>query len=171
MGTFACGVRCKEFCKTYADPDLTAKLARYVEPRALTVSERALIAKYPVDALKVYQAKHSATDSTKRIFRGNFRNDESDAYRHFMWSGLIREKMERNRAEAFLNAHEADTGEPDRESQMDKANNGSGISAAEKLMEQGRFSKEALEREAIQALKRGDLRVLSPAGKVPEWKK
>jgi hypothetical protein len=130
-----------------------------------------LIAKFPLDAVKVYLAKRNATNSTKRVFGGNFRNDESDAYRHFMWSGLIREQVSRDRAEAFLNAHEADTGDPEAESQMDKFNNQRGIAAAEKLSSEGKFTQTNLEQEALRSLKHGDLNVITPSGKVPEWKK
>ena len=171
MGTFNCGSQCDKLCKTIIDPDTMAKIARYIEPRALTPVERSLIAKYPIDALRVYQAKRAATDSTKRIFNGNFRNDESDAYRHFLWSGLIREHISHDVTGAFLNAHEADTGEPEAESLMDKSNNEKGIAAAEKLMEQRNFSQKNLEKQAIQALTHNDLNVLSPTRKVPEWKK
>lgn len=167
MGTFDCSTLCEEFCKTYVKPNTITEIAKYVEPRALTPSEKSLIAKYPRDAIKVYQAKRHAT----RIFGGNFRNDESDAYRHFVWSGLIREKVDRARTEAFLNAHESNTGEPDRKSQVDKSNNEKGITASEKLIAERKFSQTNLEKEAIQALKRGELNVLSPRGKVPEWKK
>jgi len=171
MGSFNCSTQCGKLCKTIIPPDTMAKIARYIEPRSLTPTERSLIAKYPLDALRVYQAKRDATDSTKRIFGGNFRNDESDAYRHFMWSGLIRDNVSHDRTEAFLDAHEADTGDPEAESQMDKANNQKGIAAAEKLTSSGKFNQENLEKEAIEALKRGDLNVLSPKEKVPEWKK
>ena len=171
LGAFDCPGLCKELCKTTLRPDTMAEIAKYVEPMALTPSEKSLIAKYPIDALRVYQAKQAATNSTKRIFGGNFRNDETDAYRHFMWSGLMRDNIEKERAEAFLNAHEANTGEPDNESQMDKSNNQKGISAAEKLMTQKQFDQTNLEKEAIQSLKRGDLNILSPKGKAPEWTK
>ena len=90
----------------------------------------------------IRRRKAATADLTKRIFGGNFRNDESDAYRHFMWSGLIRENVAHDRAEAFLNAHEADTGDPEAESQMDKSNNTNGIAAAEKLLKSGNFNQQ-----------------------------
>jgi hypothetical protein len=171
MGTFDCSTRCEDFCKTYVKPDSITEIAKYVETRTLTPSERSLIAKYPIDALKVYRAKQTSTNSTKRIFGGNFRNDESDAYRHFMWSGLIQQQIGRDKAEAFLNAHEVIPGEPDSEGQMDKFNNDKGIAAADKLLAQGEFSQDALEKEALQSIKNGDLNVLNPTGRVPAWKK
>ena len=170
MGSFDCSAQCDEFCKTYVKPDAIAEIARYVETRTLTPSERSLIAKFPVEAVKAYLAKKSALESTRRIFGNSFRNDESDAYRHFMWSGLMREKIERERTFAFLNAHEAGTADPNAESQMDQTNNKKGIEAAEKLMSQGKFNQKSLEQEALNDLKNGELKVLSPSGKVPEWK-
>jgi hypothetical protein len=171
MGTFDCSTRCEGFCKTYLKPDTMSEIAKYIEPRALTPSERSLIAKYPLAAIRVYRTKRDATNSTKRLFGRNFRNDESDAYRHFMWSGLIREKIDKDRVEAFLNAHEANNSEPDAEGKMDKSNNAKGIAIAEKLIGEGNFSQQRLEQEAIKAIKGGNLNVLSPTGKVPEWKK
>ena len=170
MGSFDCSAQCDELCKTYVKPDTMAEVARYVEARTLTPSEKSLIAKFPVDAVRAYLAKKSALESTRRIFGNNFRNDESDAYRHFMWSGLMREKIESDRTLAFLNAHEAGAAGPDAESQMDQANNKKGIEAAQKLMDQGKFNQKSLEQEALNSLKSGDLKVLSPSGKVPEWK-
>lgn len=171
MGTFDCPAQCDKLCKTYIKPDTIPEIARYIEPRALTPEEHSLIAKYPADAVKVYFAKQKASVSTKRIFEGNFRNDESDAYRHFLWSGLLHEQIGKDRAEAFLDAHEAGTGGPEVEKVMDQFNNKRGIEAAEKLLAQGEFSQDALERAAINSLKRKDLKVLSPSGRIPEWKK
>lgn len=171
MGTFQCSAECESFCKTYVKPDTIASLASYVEARSLNPSERALIAKFPLDAIKVYRAKQIALNSTRRIFSNNFRNDESDAYRHFVWSGLMREQIGRDRAQAFLDAHESSSLDPANETKMDKFNNSKGIEAAENLMNQKSFSQERIEQEALNQLQQKKLNVISPEGKVPQWKK
>ncbi len=169
MGTFDCANQCEKFCKTYVNPDSLDEIARYVENRALTPAERSLIAKYPIDAVKAYLAKKDALESTRRIFGANFRNDESDAYRHFMWSGLMREKIGAELTLAFLKAHEVDLGAPNNEYQMDLANNELGMNAADRLLNQKKFDQQALEREALTSLENKLLKVISPTGKVPKW--
>lgn len=171
MGTFDCANQCEKFCKTYVNPDSLDKIALYVEIRALTPAERSLIAKYPIDAVKAYLAKNDALESTRRIFGANFRNDESDAYRHFMWSGLMREKIGAELTLAFLKAHEADLGNPNDEQKMDLENNDLGVNAAERLLNQNKFNQQALERAALTGLEKKLLKVISPTGKVPEWKR
>ena len=171
MGDFNCSMACEDFCKTYLKPETVGDLARFVEPRALTPQEKSLIAKFPLEAIKVYQAKKAALNSTRRIFGDNFRNEESDAFRHFVWAGMLREQVGKDLASAFLNAHEASSIAPQTETKMDQLNNSKGVDTATKLMNEKKFSEEALERAALQSIKNGDLNVLSPSGKVPEWKK
>ncbi len=171
MGTFNCSMACEDFCKTYLKPETVGDLVRFIEPRALTPEEKSLVAKYPLEAMKVYRAKKEALNSTRRIFGDNFRNDESDAFRHFVWAGMLREQVGKDLASAFLNAHEASSMAPQTETKMDQLNNAKGVDAATKLKNEKKFSEEALERAALQSIKNGDLNVLSPSGKVPEWKK
>lgn len=171
MGTFNCSLACEEFCRTYLKPETVGDLARFIEPRALTPTEKSLVAKFPLEAIKVYRAKNESIGSTRRIFGDNFRNDESDAFRHFLWAGMLREQVGKDLANAFLNAHEASSLAPETETKMDQFNNSKGVDAATKLVTEKKFSTEALERSALQSLKNGELNVLSPTGKVPEWKK
>jgi hypothetical protein len=171
MGTFDCANQCKTFCKTYIKPGAVDEIASYVETRALTPAEKSLIAKYPVDAAYAYLAKKDALESTRRIFEGNFRNDESDAYRHFMWAGLMREKISAERTLAFLKAHEADVGAPRGEREMDEINNNLGIGTAEKLIKENNINQESLEKAALNGIKAGVLKVITPSGKVPKWKR
>jgi predicted DNA-binding protein len=77
----------------------------------------------------------------------------------------------KEKAKAFLDAHENISIPDEREKDMDDYNNQKGINAAEYLKEKENFSLEELEKEALKQLKNGDLRVISPRGEVPKWKK
>ena len=165
MSTFFCATHCDRFCKTYITPDNAKKIALYIDPRGLNKAEQSLSAKYPKDAMKVYFAKKSALNATRRIFSDSSRNDESDAFRHFVWAGLSSHELGPEKARAFLEAHE-EGGLPT-ESEMDTKNNESGMKAAKEL--QDGFSQKALEQQALEKLKAGELTVISPSGKVPTW--
>ena len=169
MGDFNCSVACADFCKTYLKPQTVGDLARFIEPRALTPEEKSLIAKFPLESIKVYRAKNESLNSTRRIFGDNFRNDESDAFRHFVWAGMLYEQVGKDLAEAFLNAHEAGSAAPQKETKMDQFNNAKGVDKAMELINEKKFSVEALERAALGKLKARELNVLSPSGKVPVW--
>ena len=167
MGTFMCPNQCEKLCRVYLPDYVTNKLTWAGN---LTDSDKALIKKYPLDALKVYQSKKMAEESTKRLFKDNFRNDESDAFRHFVWSGLLTKKLGRERAQLFLDSHESSPNSPPQEVAMDMFNNSNGISMTEELIKNKKFSKENLEKEALDALDKGKLKVLHKSGKLPKWK-
>lgn len=167
MDTFSCPAECKELCSTY--------LPRYIIDEltfsyALKEIEKSLIAKHPKDALSVFMAKREAIESTKRIFHRNGHNDESDAFRHFMWSGLTNGKTGEQMARLFLDAHEQDPEQPVAERKMDTHNNDRGIEESKRLQNRKRFSLEALEKAGLHSLQEGSLKVLNPKGKVPEWR-
>ena len=131
MGTFMCPNQCEKLCKSYLPDYITNNLTWAGN---LTDSDKALIKKFPLDALKVYQSKRAAEESTKRLFKDNFRNDESDAFRHFVWSGLLTKKLGRERAQLFLDSHESSPDSPPKEVDMDKFNNSKGISMDSKCI-------------------------------------
>ncbi len=166
MGNFDCSSQCESFCQTYLKPDTVADLAKLIEDRVLTPEEKSLSAKYPKEALLVYRAKRTAEKATERIFGRGRRNDESDAFRHFMWSGQSSKDI--GVAKAFLEAHESTSEQEPNEKQMDLANNASGIAAGERLKNESNFQ-EKLEKEALKLLKEKKLQVIKPRGEVPEW--
>src|SRR6202043_3090235 len=109
------------------NPDAAGDLAKYVERKALTQAEKNLISKHPVDALNAFRLKGDALDSTQRIFGKNGWNDESDAFRHFLWSGLMANSLGAERARQFLEAHEQAPDQPPEEFKMDTFNNEQGL--------------------------------------------
>lgn len=166
LATFNCGLKCESLCKTVLPRE---RLDNYLYLDAATRAEKDLISKYPMDALKVYRLKFTATESTKRIFGRNGWNDESDAFRHFLWSGLMAKELGVEHAKFFLEAHEKHLSQDPKELAMDSHNNELGVTAGLKLKEAENFV-EALERDALEKIKSGDLKVTHPKGKVPQWK-
>lgn len=94
----------------------------------LTESEKQLILKYPIDALKMHEAMSEAFKKTDQLFKGESKhNTSADAFRHFVWSGLSANNVGSERALDFLKAHEDYAGNPTEEKNMDMHNNLKGI--------------------------------------------
>ncbi|MFM8316473.1 MAG: DUF6973 domain-containing protein, partial [Deltaproteobacteria bacterium] len=125
LSTFRCPERCTEFCAKDSLVDrLLGKAAYYP---GLTAEERKLISQYPKEALKVFLAKQKAETLTAKRFKRDAEGDESDAFRHFVWAGLLAKELGSDRAKVFLDAHEAGQSEDSAERAMDLANNRAGL--------------------------------------------
>lgn len=69
-----------------------------------------------------------AFKTTDLFFKGTSKhNTSADAFRHFIWSGLIANTVGSDRAFEFLKAHEDYAGNPIEEKNMDMHNNLKGI--------------------------------------------
>lgn len=162
MSTFMCPERCTEFCAKDSLADrLLGKAAYYP---GLTAEERKLISKYPKEALKVFLAKQKAEALTAKRFKRDAEGDESDAFRHFVWAGLLDKELGPDMAKIFLDAHEAGQSEDKAERAMDLANNRAGLLAAERLRKNGTLDEAPIENEALNALNDGTLIILKPKG-------
>lgn len=95
----------------------------------VTLAEANFIRKYPMDAYAIYQAANEAKNLTWKHFPDSrdFLNDRSDAFRHFVWSGLITHKTGEIKAKEYLDAHEAFPSNPIKDKNMDLFNNQKGI--------------------------------------------
>jgi len=156
MNTFTCTKECKKLCTT-AIP--RRKLDKYVYFNTLTLSEKNLVSKYPVEALIVYMAKEEAIESTKINFGINGQNDESDAFRHFMWAAIMTKKLGQETTKKFLDAHENTPEQSNNEKVMDLYNNNQGIAAALKITKSLGFRSE-LEKEGLELIKNKKLKVI-----------
>lgn len=166
MGTFDCPNQCEKLCKNRREPvDLPLKY-----PKGLTKGDRAMIAKRPKEALKVYQAKQKADDLTLKIFKQQGRNDESDAFRHLVWAALVTKDLGRDVANEFLNAHEDEDGQPKLEKEMDIFNNNVGSNyAVERTSNGSSLELDQIEKFALDKLKSNELKVLnSSKKKIPD---
>ena len=56
------------------------------------------------------------------------KNDASDAYRHYIWAGLMVNEFGKSFSEKVLNAHELEPSQPEKEKAMDLANNRRAVS-------------------------------------------
>jgi hypothetical protein len=165
MGTFQCNGLCKELCNHNI---WQIKLQAWIYPAAMTAAERKLILTYPKDALKAFISKEKAEFSQSRNFPNGKYNDEGDAFRHFVWAGLMTNELGADRAKEFLDAHEESNSQHISEKSMDLANNRAGILATEKLKKSNSFNQTNLELEALNELRDGHLIVLSPGLEIPK---
>ena len=164
MSTFMCPSQCPDLCKIY--------LPRYIEnkitfPKSMTDADKALVRKYPLDAISVREAMIKVQKATENKFGDSARNDESDAFRHYVWAGLLTKSLGENKARLFLEAHEKRPSQPKEEFEMDTYNNNAGVESAKKLIKKGKFSQENLEKAAIKAIKSGKLKVIDKFGLPP----
>ena len=165
MGTFMCPDQCEELCNSRSEESL---LARFILYPGLTPEEKTLVAKSPKDALTVYKQKKMAEESTSRNFPGQNLNDESDAFRHFLWAALLTKELGESRAKEFLDAHESDPDQPETERQMDVYNNSRGQIATKSLIKEKRWSQRNIEARGLEELRSKRLKVLKPGLPIPK---
>lgn len=119
----------------------------------LTNTEKELISRNPSEALKVFRQKQTAESSADKYFPDGKFNDESDAYRHYVWACLLVKELGSQRAQVYLDAHENNPRQPEVERAMDLANNRGGILGAQRLQSERQLDLTDIERAAIRALR------------------
>lgn len=112
--------------------------------------------------------KGSARIRQIAIFPNQDLNDESDAFRHFIWSGLLTKELGEQKAKEFLDAHEANPLQAERERQMDQFNNNRGLEASKDLTKNKNWNLRNLETKALEELRNSKLQVLSPGLPIPK---
>lgn len=165
MRTFMCPDQCDLLCKATESDSIIGKLVYYP---GLTPAEKRLAEKVPSDALIVFIQKTRAELSTGRNFPAQGLNDESDAFRHFIWAALLTKELGQSKAKEFLEAHETDPDQPDNEREMDLHNNNRGQAAAEKLMKEKLWDLKKLESTGLNELRSKELKVLKPGLSIPQ---
>ncbi len=165
MGTFLCPNHCEQFCGTNFETSLLDKFIYYP---GLTPDETKLIKGNPKDALIVFVQKTRAELSSSKNFPEQKINDEGDAFRHFMWAGLLTKELGEEKSKIYLDAHETNKLQTPEEKAMDLANNRAGILAAMKLIKQSTFSQSRLEQLGLNEMKQGTLSVLNPGLFIPK---
>lgn len=154
MATFSCPDTCDSLCSK----DALEHILTYM-PR-LTEGDKKVISKYPVDSLKVYLTQSRVNDLSKKIFNSNKSGDESDAFRHFVWSGLLLSELGRDKAVVFLEAHEQDSTQSTEDKAMDIENNKKGLLFSSSLKDQKKeINIKILEKEALKRLRNKNLTV------------
>lgn len=166
MGTFDCPSQCDLLCKTQRGP--SSSLGKFIFYPGLTQAEKKLVLENGKEAIIVFVQKTRAEWSSDRNFPDQSLNDESDAFRHFVWAGLLIKELKEDRARKFLDAHEENHLQSSSEREMDIYNNERGIQAAKNLILKKNWDLKSLENEALSELKLKNLRVLKPGLHLPE---
>jgi hypothetical protein len=165
LTTFMCPNQCELLCNFKIEKNFLGKLVYYP---GLTPSEKKLVEKNPDEAIKVFIQKNRAEWSSNRNFPEQGLNDEGDAFRHFIWAGLLTKELGTEKAKKFLDAHEASPLQSNSERNMDLFNNDKGISSAQNLIINNTWSLENLEKTGLDLLRSKNLNVLKPGLKIPE---
>jgi hypothetical protein len=119
----------------------------------LTDAEKAYVKRHPYNAYKISECKDVAISETKKEFGHNGHNDESDAFRHCIWSALIASEIGYNAAIEITTLHESQPGNPINEKAMDLHNNKVGVQIGS-----NGGATNSLCLKCIEALKNGTLR-------------
>ena len=166
MSTFYCTKECRDLCNTNIKEKILFKYAYYP---GLTDQEKAMVAKYPENSIKVFQQMLLAEKRTGKYFPKGLIDDESDAFRHFTWACLLAKELGVDQAQKFLDAHEANARLTQEAKAMDLANNRAGLLEAQRLQQQKQLDLEHIEQAALEHLKYKKLIILKPSGgKIPE---
>lgn len=167
MGTFNCTAECKNLCQTTIKEYTLINAQTIASYPGLTNAEKALVAQSPIESIKVFLAKQKAEQLTLDTFKRNTTNDESDAFRHFIWACLLTIELGPEKSKKYLDAHEAESNQSDFSRAMDISNNKLGISKAKHLIERGTISVEDIK---ITALDQIDKRTLTYAKSMEKTK-
>lgn len=150
MGTFTCGSYCDDLCGREV----------IYKPKPLPVCpiEGWLAVTSPKEALKVNESADRAILRAAKHFGANRSDDESDAFRHFVWSALNTQAIGFKLAEKFLEAHESCVTE-EAGQEMDRVNNTRGI---EFVKAHPKISEDEIVQEAIKRIRERKLVVIRP---------
>lgn len=120
--------------------------------------EALFILQHPLDAVKIYQAAQQASQATWSNFRSssNFVDNKADAFRHFVWSGLVTHAIGAERAKEYLDAHEEYPENKPGAKSMDLYNNDQGIKYSGNY--RGRNFEPDLTKAGLDRLRNGELK-------------
>lgn len=95
----------------------------------VSAREALFILKHPIDSFKIYEAAQKAIRTTWSHLKSShhYEDDNTDAFRHFVWSGLVTHDIGANLAKEYLDAHEDFPDNDHGAKAMDLFNNGKGI--------------------------------------------
>ena len=173
MNTFICPSQCEALCKSenkkiYHDSKKRKLLLQLVYYPGLTATEKKLVKNHPDITIKVFAQSFMTNRITNQYFGNIGHNDESDAFRHFVWAGRLVKVVGPDFAQQFLDAHEDNPGQPAKEKAMDLANNRAGILEALRLKKQNKLTNQNIERQALRHLHSNKLVILKPKGYIPK---
>jgi len=154
MATFTCSEHCDLFCEKA--PQKIYNLF------GVCPSEFTLFFSKNESANKVNDSASRAKELTERKFLKNRQDDESDAFRHFVWAALSAQSVGREDASNFLEAHESCEG-LNFGTEMDRSNNEQGL---EFWKTRPKFTEDELIKEGLRKIKHRELIVIKPRRKI-----
>ncbi len=119
----------------------------------LNEEEKRYVVNNPVRSYVIKECKDDAERETERRFGYNGRNDETDAFRHCVWSGLISKRISQVEAIKFTTMHEMQDGNSFSEKSMDLHNNRVGADIGQEA-----GSERTVADECYKALQQGKLK-------------
>lgn len=126
----------------------------------LNAAEKKLVQEKPIQAAIAFYLSQIAESKGDSYFPGTSRNGKSDAFRHYVWSGLLTRDLSEPEAREFLLAHESNATQPIAEKNMDTANNEKGISAALDILKSRSFEDNEFFDLAKKEIEQGHLIIL-----------
>lgn len=127
----------------------------------LNTEEKKLVKEKPEESAIVFFNAIIAEQKAEESYPNSKPNGESDAFRHYVWSGLLVRDIGEDRARVFLNAHESALGQSEAEKAMDQFNNDQGITAAKEMLQKEYFDNSTILERAKIDLEAGRLKVLA----------
>lgn len=100
----------------------------YAQYNELTAQEKAYIRLHPHHALTIKMSKATVESETRKRFGFSGHNDQTDAFRHCLWSAILARDLGYNNSLEFTTAHENWKSNPIGEKRMDLHNNSIGLS-------------------------------------------
>ena len=119
----------------------------------LNEEEKKYVLMNPVRSFVIKECQDDAERETEQRFGYNGRNDETDAFRHCMWSGLISKRISHSEALKFTTMHEMQDGNDFAEKSMDLHNNKVGAEIGQNV-----GSERSIADECYKALQQGKLK-------------
>lgn len=143
--------------------DAALKLLGYIGSQYPTLNseEKALVKTKPIDAAIAFYNAMIAESNAEKLYPNSAENGKSDAFRHYVWAGLLTRDLGETTSLEFLTAHELNPKQPVIEKEMDMFNNDQGIFSARRLLEKWRFTDKEFFDTAISEIKFGNLKVLN----------
>lgn len=161
LATFDCAIFCDQLCKR----KVTQKDLPYDAPDPipnLCPDEVSLLGDSPKMLPQIQQARKRAIQITKEQFGSSRRlDDESDAFRHFLWTSFLASRTSTGFAKAFTDAHESCT-LSNVSQEMDYMNNAKALEWFEHESKIGPVGEKAIVKKALDLLRKGDLVVINP---------
>ena len=143
--------------------DAAVKMLGYLASQypTLNFEEKSLVKQRPIEAAIAFYNAVLAERNGDKFFPRSAENGKSDAFRHFVWAGLMTRDLDQPTTQKFLGAHELNPRQPLDEKTMDTFNNERGIQAAEQLLKSGSFKDDDFFNYAVKEIEEGRLKILN----------